>query len=276
MAGIHCVNCGAELVLVNDWHSVCPACNLYASCLGSGGGTGVDGLEDLRKSNFEVLLHRLEKMRPLAGLRILEVGCSKGLFLEMAKSRGMIEKGVEPEFAMAEAARSKGFNVIDGFFPNALLEEERFDIIIFNDVFEHLPDPKGALLACRKHLSSDGILTINLPSSHGVFFRISKALWRLGWAGPYERLWQKGFPSPHTFYFNPDNLRNLVEETTGMRQIDQHALPSIHPKGTRERVRATYKGIIGELISIGALCISIFLPVLPQDISVSYFEKVDP
>ena len=66
-----------------------------------------------------------------------------------------------------------------------------FDAIIFNDVFEHLPDPIDAIVAVERLLADDGILVLNLPSSDGLFFRVSTLLNRLGWRGPYERLWQR-------------------------------------------------------------------------------------
>ncbi|WP_299665358.1 class I SAM-dependent methyltransferase [uncultured Ruegeria sp.] len=275
MPNNRCVNCGTITTALNNWHAICPNCRLYASSLGADGGTGIDGLEDLRKSNFDILLSQLEATRPLAGLTLLEVGCSKGLFLEAALSRGIKTTGIEPEIAMADQARAKGLEVFDGFFPDAMPAGATYDIIVFNDVFEHLPDPTAALVACQSHLRRNGSLLINLPSSDGAFYRISKLFSRLGWSGPYERLWQKGFPSPHTFYFNPKNLRELVEKSTGLRLEYQHSLPSVHRKGTRERVRSTYKGLSGEIVTLGVVCLSFVLPLLPSDISVTHFRSHD-
>jgi SAM-dependent methyltransferase len=270
-----CVNCQSAMIPLDEWHAVCPGCKLFASNLSAGGGTGIEGLEELRQGNFEILLNYLEKVRVLTGLKVLEVGCSQGLFMESARARGLEIQGIEPENVMAEKAREKGLSVIDGFFPDVLSDGELFDIIIFNDVFEHLPDPKAALTACQKHLKQDGSLIINLPSSNGTFFKISKILSRIGLPGPYERLWQKGFPSPHIFYFNPNNLRTLVESTIGMQQVDELRLPSIRRKGTRARVGATYKGLTGVIITTGVLCLSFILPLLPSDICVIHFRRFD-
>lgn len=258
---------------LNPWHSVCARCNLFASTLSAGAGTGVDGLEDLRTANFETILGRIHNHRKLQVQKWLEVGCSQGLFLEAAAARGIEVVGIEPERAMADKARRKGHSVLDGFFPEALPTDEVYDLIIFNDVFEHLPDPRSALIACEERLTWNGVLIINLPSSNGALFRISRLLWRLGWSGPYERLWQKDFPSPHTFYFNEANLQRLVERTTRLRMVDSHRLKSLHRKGLRARVRATYPGLAGEFITFGVWCVSHILPALPADICVLHFQN---
>ena len=58
-----------------------------------------------------------------------------------------------------------------------------FDAIIFNDVFEHLPDPIDAIVAVERLLADDGILVLNLPSSDGLFFRSLYAPKSVGLAG---------------------------------------------------------------------------------------------
>src|SRR5690606_11668960 len=97
------------------------------------------------------------------------------------------------------------------YFPDALAPGERFDAIVFNDVIEHIPDIGRALAACRERLAPGGMLLLNLPSSSGVFYRASKLLRRLGVAGHFERMWQKGLPSPHLHYVDPTNLARLLD-----------------------------------------------------------------
>lgn len=268
-----CIACGTETKPLNEWHSKCGNCGLYASNLQEGAGTGVGGLEQLRRSNFEIILDELSELAEAKPLSILEVGCSQGFFLEAAAARGANVEGIEPESDMAEIARAKGFIVHLGFFPDALPSGRLYDIIIFNDVFEHLPNPKVATSICAERLETGGLLVINLPSSDGVFFKIAKALFRTGIKEPYERMWQKGFPSPHTFYFSADNLEILVGSSRRFERIKSHALPSVSRVGLRERVRATYGGATGTLISAGISAISFVLPFLPQDIHVSYFRR---
>lgn len=141
MGAVWCEACGAAMRKKKTWLYRCEACGFFASTLHPAQGTGVPGLEELRRFNFEIMLDRLEEMRPLAGTQILEVGSAWGWFLEAAQRRGAKVQGIEPEAATAELARRHGLDVETGFFPADLRDRGPYDMIIFNDVFEHLPHP---------------------------------------------------------------------------------------------------------------------------------------
>ncbi len=192
-----CPVCGQGFVQHKSWLVRCAACGFLASTLAPGAGTGIEGLDALRRANFENVLDRLEQHRKLAGLRLLEVGCSTGLFLEVAARRGADVQGIEPELKNALFSRKKGLRVQSGFFPQDLDDRGRYDIIAFNDVFEHLPDPVESLKAVEQLLRPFGIAILNLPSSDGVLYKTATLLDRVGYGAPLERLWQKGLPSPH-------------------------------------------------------------------------------
>ena len=160
-----------------------------ASTLEPGGGTGVDGLEAMRRQNYEVLLDRLARTRPLAGLRVLEVGSAWGWFIEAVGARGAFAQGIEPERVNVDLYRERGLGVQHGFFPDDLADRGPYDLIVFNDVFEQLPDPAAAGAAVESLLRPGGLVVVNLPSNRGALFRLASLLERLGVAGFYERLW---------------------------------------------------------------------------------------
>lgn len=202
------------------WHLVCAKCDYEASLftpeINQKGSTALDearranGLEEVRKDNFERIIEVIERyLSP--GKSILEVGAGHGWFLEKARRQFKV-LGVEPDDVVYENAMALGVPVLKGFFPQVLERTSKFDCIVFNDVFEHLPDPRAALEACAKHLNDDGLIVINLPTSSGVIYRVARCLALLGLRGPFERMWQKGMPSPHLHYFNEKNLRALAAD----------------------------------------------------------------
>lgn len=267
-----CPVCRGTISPVRSWVGQCRACGFWASSLTSGGGADVGGLESLRRHNFKSLLDRLEPSRP--GLRsgtILEVGCSQGLFLDEAASRGLSCVAIEPEAAAAAAAAKRGHAVITGFFPDACPPGQTFAAIVFNDVFEHLPDPAAAVGQCRSRLNADGLLIINLPSSGGIFFRIARALAALGIVSPFERLWQKGLSSPHLSYFSPATLKRFIE-ARGFEQVDQFSLDSLHATGLWRRLRATSSVLSASLMLPPLAVLSLMCRLLPPDIHVAVFR----
>jgi 2-polyprenyl-3-methyl-5-hydroxy-6-metoxy-1,4-benzoquinol methylase len=270
-----CAACGAIMRMKKPWLYRCAACGFLASTLRPGEGTGIAGLEDLRRGNFEIMLDRLEEMQPLAGTRILEVGSAWGWFLEAAQRRGARICGIEPEEANAELARRKGLAVETGFFPEDLRDRGPYDVIVFNDVFEHLHDPSAIARETAGLLNPSGMVVLNLPSSGGILFKLATLLDAFGASSWLERLWQKGFPSPHVSYFNPRNLRLLVEKHTDMTCARTFSLESVSRDGLAARISSSHRPVACAIAFAGVWVLSFALPVLPSDIHVSVFRKPD-
>jgi len=231
-------------------------------------------LAPLRARNFEVVLDRLAVCGARGGT-LLDVGCAHGWFLDAARRRGYAASGIEPDRDVAAKAVQRGHDVTHGLFPDVLGARARFDVVVFNDVFEHLPAPRAALRALAEALAPGGLLAINLPSSRGAFYRLAEGLRRLGFRGPHDRLWQVGFPSPHLCYFHPDALSRLASDC-GFEEIDRQALPSIAHEGLWQRLRYDPQA---SWISCAAtwLAVTLAAPLLqrlPPDISLSIFRRL--
>jgi 2-polyprenyl-3-methyl-5-hydroxy-6-metoxy-1,4-benzoquinol methylase len=231
-------------------------------------------LRALRVENFEAILEEAIHFAPAGATSILDVGCAHGWFLEAA--RGQFKKilGIEPDAVLSAHALAKGLPVRAGFFPDALEEGETFDVIVFNDVIEHIPDIHAALAACRERLTPDGLLILNLPSSRGFFYQLASMLARLGVRGPFERLWQKGLPSPHVHYFNHRNLSRLVSEN-GFFAVHVFELPSLRVRGLMERLRFTGQSSRAILWAqyVAIICAIPVLSMFPSDAVVCMFRK---
>lgn len=269
----NCIVCHNTMVENKTWLFECPYCRLLSAKLESGTGAPVQGVESLRKQNFKIILDDISRLFPSGG-RILEIGCARGWFLDEAKARQFSVSGIEPDAGLAKSATSKGHDVRTGFFPDTLNGEETFDIIIFNDVFEHLPTPPETLQACHRFLAENGLLVINLPDRGGIFYRIAQVLDGVGLSKPLERLWQKNFSSPHLFYFNANNLAHFVGDH-GFHFAHHRHLKSVALEGLWDRLRSGNKTFIlwTALLWVGIVLVIPILTLLPKDISVSCFRK---
>jgi len=256
-----------------SWLFVCNSCGFASSTFDAGSGRGIEGLKNLRRMNFAKLCNRFAKRYSLVGKTFLEVGCVEGWFLEEAQRRQMLTQAIEPSPPDAQMARSKGFDVTTGFFPIDLPQVSHFDFIVFNDVFEHLPDPIDAVKRCEELLSPRGVLVLNLPSTLGVIYRIRSVLDKLGNPSTLERLWQKGFASPHLNYFNPMTLQRFVTEQTKLRHVETFPLDTIIADGLTERIETSHPGLIGRIISFSLVLALPVFKILPPDIIVGVFEK---
>lgn len=274
---------------LRPWHRVCAACGYEGSTLNvhildqapEGDLDEVarkDALESLRRSNFQrlaALVDRLTSSSPAdhRPLRLLDVGCAHGWFIEQTRGRYQTT-GIEPDHRLATATAAKGIAVREGFFPAVLEAAERFDVIAFNDVLEHIPDINATLDACRRHLTPGGLLVINAPNRDGILYRTSRQLLRMGWAGAFERLWQFGFPSPHVHYLDARSVARLADRH-GFALIETRRLPSVSLSGLYSRIRyAREASVLGAaLMTLAVACAMPALAVLPPDIKVWFLRR---
>jgi len=268
LAGRPCVVCGAPLrVAIAEWAARCPECGTWASSLEPEinarnthvtSATEIDptarvaGLEQLRRENFRQILDRIEAQVPLAGARLLDVGSAHGWFLDEAAARGARATGVEPEEDVAAGPLRRGLDVRCGYFPDVVAESERFDVVTFNDVLEHIPDARATLAACARVLRPGGVLSVNIPNADGLGYRVAASAARVGVHGPFERFWQHGLPSPHCHYFTRASLARLVADSGfAVEEID--ALSAISRQGLWNRVHTFRRTSPASVASFAAL-----------------------
>ncbi|MGN6478587.1 hypothetical protein, partial [Luteibacter sp.] len=144
------------------------------------------------------------------------------------------------------------------------------------DVFEHIPYANDVMASVRSVLHDGGVLSIAIPSSRGVFYKISKALARAGISGPFERMWQKSFSSPHLHYFHADGL-DAVARRHGFEPVYRGTLPSVRLNGLWDRLAYdTTSGIAKNAIVFGGVALALpFLRLLPADIDLLMYRKVN-
>lgn len=280
-----CPVCGSSLQpALTQWHFECVECryegsNLQPKILEQAAGGDLDekeresALEALRKSNFQRLARRLNTLLGERAGRLLDVGCAHGWFLDAMSGRLEV-LGLEPDVAIADAARKRGVAVRSGFFPEALAAEERFDVISFNDVLEHIPDINATFAACNQRLHRGGLLVINAPSRRGVLYRVSRTMQRLGMGGAFDRLWQRGFPSPHVHYLDTRVVEALASRH-GFHVEDHMSLPSMKLKGLYSRIRYAKDVPAPKALAIAAALGLAYplLAILPPDIGVWFLRK---
>jgi SAM-dependent methyltransferase len=179
---------------------------------------------------------------------------------------GLAAQGIEPRREMARQTRAKGLALREGYFCGALATTDRFDVIVFNDVLEHIPGLHAILSACHYSLDDNGILMIKLPAASGVCYRLSTLPARNDASSMFERMWQLHHRSPHLHYFRPGDLKKLV-----MAHEFDHLLTtrleSLVAGGLFERIAHTreYPFPVAHMIHAAARLSIPLLGILPRD-----------
>ncbi len=196
--------------------------------------TAAGTLPDSRslRRHSRVSRRRLETVLALLGdrgsrARLLDVGCSSGAFLRVARELGLEAEGVEISPEAAEAARQAGFRVHTGLLENAGYPDASFDAIALIELLEHLREPRGLLAECGRILRPGGILMATTPNGASWTARAMGASWDVfslrGMGG-------------HVSFFNPGSLRLLAQrsgfevaglETRQVRLAEKGQLPAV-------------------------------------------------
>lgn len=141
--------------------------------------------------------------------RVLDVGCATGASGSfLAQRHGSQVTGVELDPDMAQVARERLHAVhvadLNKTSLAALLGGERFDLIVFGDVLEHLVDPWAALADARALLSEGGSIIASLPNV-GHYSTLLSLLFMRRW--PYR---ERGIHDrTHLRFFTRKNLLEL-------------------------------------------------------------------
>jgi len=108
-------------------------------------------------------LRRLLSLR-LPPARVLEVGCAHGGYVALLGWAGFEAAGTELSPWVTQFARDTfGVNVFTGLIEEQPFIAGSFDVIVLNDVIEHLPDPVATLNQCARLLAKDGFFVIQTP-----------------------------------------------------------------------------------------------------------------
>lgn len=193
----------------------------------------------LRKDNFRKIVESIMRYGSKK-CKGLEVGCGYGWFLEICNKNSIECEGIEPETRFNEKYEKAGLNVKNGFYPKDVSNNTKYDFIIFNDVFEHLPDLDKIMKTNYTLLNTKGLLIINLPIQEGLIYFLSKMAYQLGVKFLLERMWQFSFHSPHLSYFTKKNVIEFAFSNK-FQLVDSYKLKTINLSEIPDRVKSDRK-----------------------------------
>lgn len=148
--------------------------------------------------------------------KVLDVGCSSGYFGASLRACGHVVWGIEPFQKAAQAAQ----NVLDQVYVGNIQSffndhpNERFDVIVFGDVLEHIEDPVSILHKCRDFLNPGGRVVASIPNVSHLAIRtmMLEGRWTYGDLGILDRT--------HLRFFTRDTAIDMFSDAGyGVYQI---------------------------------------------------------
>ncbi len=145
-------------------------------------------------------VRKMKKIRP--EWRWLDIGCSAGFILSVAKSANYDTYGIEIDpLGVKYAREALGLdNIFQGTFEEHRFDDNFFDIITLYDVIEHVQNLNEIITELKRILSKNGVIEIWTPDiGH---WRVPKSLIE----------WEAIKPSEHLYYFNKKTLSMLLNK----------------------------------------------------------------
>jgi SAM-dependent methyltransferase len=134
-----------------------------------------------------------------AGEIILDVGCGSGTSLLEARALGAMAFGIETDPNVRRLAETLGLTIHIGSLQDKPFPGQSFDLIVMNQVIEHLPDPDLALMILRERLTNKGRMVLVFPNTDSLWRRLSGSRW-INWHIPY-----------HLHHFNLQSFDAMAE-----------------------------------------------------------------
>jgi SAM-dependent methyltransferase len=111
----------------------------------------------------------------LAKGKVLENGCGVGEYLSRLSEEAAFSVGVDIEFPRLEEARKKNSQLVCAAGEALPFKRDSFDMVLSNEVIEHVQDDRQAIAECAAVLAEGGRLVLFCPNrgypfeTHGIY-----------------------------------------------------------------------------------------------------------
>jgi 2-polyprenyl-3-methyl-5-hydroxy-6-metoxy-1,4-benzoquinol methylase len=91
--------------------------------------------------------------------------------------------------------------IFNGTLSNFINHNKKtFNVVIYNHVLEHIPNPAEEIKHIKKLLTKNGVLVIGVPNTDNIFFYLRK------------KYWESLLPDQHIWHFSTDYLKRFLKE----------------------------------------------------------------
>jgi len=140
------------------------------------------------------------------GMKVLDIGCGSGASLLEAQFLGAQAFGIEADPNVMGIAKKLDLKVYCGSIKTHPYLNKKFDLVILNQVIEHIPDPSEMLRLINPYLAEKAKIILVFPNKKSLWSRLTKEKW-IHWHIPY-----------HLHHFDRDSFA-LLAKNCGYRVI---------------------------------------------------------
>lgn len=176
-------------------------------------------------------------------IRLVDIGCSRGQFVQAAAELGFNAEGVEPAPHIAAAARAYGLAIHQGLLEDQHFADAAFDAATLFEVVEHLREPRTLLRECHRILKPGGILVLSTGNA---------ASWTAAVMGARWDYFQMAKDGGHVSFFHSASIHRLAANCGFSVERIETARVKFHEKGDTAPAIYALGKIAAELLNLPA------------------------
>lgn len=148
--------------------------------------------------------------------RVLENGCGVGTYIEHLAPRGGTVFGLEYELSRAKQAHEQHQHILGAAGEHLPFPDNSFDLVISNEVIEHVQDDRAAIQEIVRTLKPGGRLALFCPNrgypfeTHGIYWRGTYHFGNIPLVNYLPRPWRNRF-APHVRVYSRKDLNALFQ-----------------------------------------------------------------
>ena len=135
------------------------------------------------------------------GEMVLDIGCGDCSSLIEINYLGAKAFGIEADSNIKSIAKSLNLKVHFGSVEDNPFSGRKFDLIVMNQVIEHIPEPDKCIRIIKRRLSKNGRIIFVFPNRNSFWNKITGIKW-INWHIPY-----------HLHHFNKKNFQTMIENS---------------------------------------------------------------
>ena len=156
---------------------------------------GYVGREKPEETDIKEYMTRFIKYKPdLSEMNYLEIGVGSGYFFNYFEKKAKLSYGVDPC-----SYKPENPNIVEDI--SMIPDNLKFDIIIIQDVLEHLESPLDMLQIIKKLANKDAVLSCGFPNKDCLMAKIMKEKWRMI------------MPMGHLHYFSKKSIDMMLKKS---------------------------------------------------------------
>ena len=134
------------------------------------------------------------------GEMVLDIGCGDCSSLIEINNLGAKSFGIEADSSIKSISESLNLKVHFGSIEDNPFSGKKFDLIVMNQVIEHIPEPDKCIKIIKGRLSKNGRIIFVFPNRNSFWQIITGIKW-INWHIPY-----------HLHHFDKKNFQNMIEK----------------------------------------------------------------